>query len=241
MKIAILGGGISGLSVYLNLQKTLATDPRLKEQLTITIYETHDLTHLGDTRPREIPSHGGGYGIAPNGMASLRRLNPEIHDEIVQSGFPSPKTWMKSARGWTLGVMPFSDLRGKHPEACTMILRETVIRILYNKVPQSDIVQQKVVKVIDSDEQARIELDNGEEKTFDLVIGADGIWSKTRRALIGDSHPPEYKYYFSAPVYSTGELTFSTVGDYLRSEGSFQQNAFRLHQRPVQLHTAKQS
>jgi 2-polyprenyl-6-methoxyphenol hydroxylase-like FAD-dependent oxidoreductase len=194
LSIAILGGGISGLSAYLNLHKTLGRDPRLKDKFSVTIYETHDLTSLGNTKPSEIPSHGGGYGIAPNGMASLRRLDPEIHDEVVHNGFPSPKTWMKSARGWTLGVMPFSDLRGEHPEACTMILRETVLRILYNRVQRSHIVQHKVVEVMDGEDQARIKLDNGDEEKYDLIIGADGIWSKSRRALIGDLHPPEYKY-----------------------------------------------
>lgn len=119
MKIAIVGGGISGLSAYLNLQKHLIKSFRSKESLSITIYETHDLTHLGNKKPTEIPSHGGGYGIAPNGMASLRRVDPEIHDEILQGGFPAPKIWMRSARGWTLGVMPSSDLRGPHPECCT--------------------------------------------------------------------------------------------------------------------------
>ena len=200
MKIAILGGGISGLSAYLSLQRNLLNDPRLKESVSITLYETHDLQYLGDKKPTEIPSHGGGYGIAPNGMASLRRLDPEIHDEILQSGFPSPKTWMKSARGWTLGVMPFSDVRGEHPECCIMVLREAVIRILYKRVPPPNIVQHKVVEVIDGEDEARIKLDNGDEETFDLLIGADGVWSKTRRALIGDSHPPEYKYESSITV-----------------------------------------
>jgi 2-polyprenyl-6-methoxyphenol hydroxylase-like FAD-dependent oxidoreductase len=194
MKIAILGGGISGLSAYLSLQKNLLRDPRLKEGVSITLYETHDLQYLGEKKPTDIPSHGGGYGIAANGMASFRRLDPEIHDEILQSGFPAPKTWMKSARGWTLGVMPFADLRGEHPECCIMVLREAVIRILYKRIPRSDIVQHKVVEVSDGENKARIKLDNGDEQMFDLVIGADGVWSKTRCALIGDVPPPEYKY-----------------------------------------------
>ena len=126
-------------------------------------------------------------------MASLRRLDPDIHDEIVRNGFPAAKTWMKSARGWTLGVMPFFDGRGEHPECCTMILREMVIQTLYKRVSPSDLVQHKVVEVKDSKDKARIKFENGDEESFDLVIGADGVWSKTRKALIGDSYPPEYR------------------------------------------------
>ena len=193
MKIAIVGGGISGLSTYLNLQKHVVQNPRLKVSVSVTIYESHDLQHLDNTKTTDIPSLGGGYGIAPNGMASLRRLDPDIHEQTLRKGFPAAKTWMKSARGWTLGVMPFFDARGEHPECCTMILREIVIQNLYKCVPSSDIVNHKVVEVMDGEDKARIKIDNGEEESFDLVIGADGVWSKTRQVLIGDAYPPEYR------------------------------------------------
>lgn len=194
MRLAIVGGGISGLSTYLNLKKHLVKDSRFKESLDITIYETHELHHLGGKKPSDIPSHGGGYGVASNGMASLRRLDPEIHEHILRNGFPSPKVAMKSARGWTLGVMPFFDARGEDPECCVMVLREVVLQALYERVPPSATVQHKVVGVEDGEKQATIVLDSGKRETFDLVIGADGVWSKVRLAIPGDKPEAEYKY-----------------------------------------------
>ena len=194
MKIAIIGGGISGLSTYLNLQKHLVNDPSINENLDITIYETHEFQQPGGKNSSDIPSYGGGYGLAPNGMASLRRLDPEIHENIMRGGFPTAKTVMKSARGWTLGVMPFFDTSGEHPECCVMVLREVVIQALYERVPSSAIVQQRVVEVDDGVNESTVTLDNGEKKTFDLVIGADGVWSRARRALLGDKHDAEYRY-----------------------------------------------
>ena len=141
-----------------------------------------------------MPSAGGGYGLAPNGMASLRRLDPEIHTEIIRNGFPTAKTIMKCARGWTLGTLPFNDLRGKDAECCVMVLREVVIRALYNRVPASDIFQHKVKEVKDGKDQAIIVFEEGEEQSFDLVVGADGVWSKTRKAISGDEHGAIYKY-----------------------------------------------
>lgn len=211
MKIAIIGGGISGLSTYLFLEQQLGKDKNFKDAFDITIFEPHDMPRLGSKRADDIPSSGGGYGLAGkhhnthgvwklcllggegNGMASLRRLDPSLHDQILRNGFPSPKFVMKSARGWNLGVMSFTDLRGEHPECCVMVLREIVVAALYERIPTSAIVQHKAIKVEDGSDQATIELENGEVRHYDLVIGADGVWSKARCAVLGDKHPPEYR------------------------------------------------
>ena len=190
MRVAIVGGGISGLATYLNLHRDFAKDGR---SLDITIYETHDLRHLAGKKPSEIPSHGGGYGLAANGMASLRRLDPAIHEQILRNGFPAATCIMRSARGWTLGVMDWTDKRGENPECLVMVLREIVIQALYERIPASAVVHEQVIQVEDGDQQAVITLGNGEEQTYDLVIGADGVWSKARGALLGDQHGPEYK------------------------------------------------
>jgi 2-polyprenyl-6-methoxyphenol hydroxylase-like FAD-dependent oxidoreductase len=196
MKIAIVGGGISGLSTYLFLRKHLSAHPPLKDAFDITVYEPHDLPSLGSKRADNIPSSGGGYGLGANGMASIRRLDPALHDQIVRNGFASPKTVMKSARGWTLGVMPFTDLRGEHPECCIMVLREVVIAALYERVDASAVVHQKVIRVENGNAKATIHLSNGEQHEFDMVIGADGVWSKARHAVLPDSVAPEYRYEF---------------------------------------------
>lgn len=197
MRVAIVGGGICGLSTYLNLRKQTCKDAGHDDSLEITIFESHVLRHDKNSRKGDIPSSGGGYGLAPNGMASLRRLDPEIRNRILRSGFPSPKTTLKSARGWTLGTLPFVDTRDGHTEACVMILRRAVLDTLYERIPESAIVNQKVVEVTDGDDSATVSLDNGERLTFDLVIGADGVWSKTRRAILGDRYDEygaTYKY-----------------------------------------------
>lgn len=205
MKVAIIGGGICGLSTYLNLQKHVVQNWRLEAPIEITIYESHVLKHDSNTRKGNIPSSGGGYGLAPNGMASLRRLDPDIHEQILRRGFPSPKTTLKSARGWTLGTLPFVDTRGGHTEACIMVLRQVVLDALYERIPESAVVHQKIVEVEDGDDSATIKLENGEKFTFDLIIGADGVWSKSRKAVLGDRYSEYdaiYKYEIMVWVFS---------------------------------------
>ena len=101
---------------------------------------------------------------------------------------------MRSARGWTLGSIPFNDLTTKEPECCVMVLREDVLDSLYDRIPTTDVATHKVTKIEDGEDAATITLDNGDEATFDLVIGADGVWSKSRRAILGEQSGPEYKY-----------------------------------------------
>ena len=195
MKIAIIGAGVSGLSVYLQLQKELSKHQDLRESIEITLYETHNLQKHDDDRQKEgIPSTGGGYGVAANGMKSLKRLDPKIYEEVFRNSFPTPRMRMMSARGWTLGSIDNVDDSDGHPENCCMVLREVVIDTLYKRIPSSAITLRKVVSVVDTENGVTIKLDNGDEASFDLVIGADGVWSKTRMAILGRRSWAEYKY-----------------------------------------------
>lgn len=193
MKIAIVGAGPAGLATYLKLQKELSKNEQLKERIEISIYESHGDRQHPNRRGEGAPSSGAVYGLAPNGMASLRRLDPKLHERIFRGGFPTPRTIMRSARGGTLGSIPFNDLTGEHPECCVMVMREVVVDALYENIPPSAIVNQKVVGVEDNEDAATITLDSGEKATFDLVIGADGVWSRVRRAISGENDGPEYK------------------------------------------------
>ena len=230
MKIAIIGGGISGLSTYLHLQNEFSKHPGLEESVNVTLFEIHDLRKRDDndnSRNRGIPSIGGGYGLAANGMKSLRRLNPEIHQQIFRNSFPSPRMQMMSARGWTLGSISNVDDRGEFPENCCMVLREVVINAMHQFVPSTAITLRKAAAIIDGEHNATVGLDNGEEFTFDLVIGADGIWSKTRQAIIGDKDWIEYRY----AQYSIRSWQRQKVDSY---KGSVQRGWVRINRLPAQ-------
>lgn len=194
MKIAIIGGGISGLATYLHLQKHLVSHPNLTSNLQIKIFESHDLKkHKDDIAQAGLPSLGAGYGLAANGMMLLRRLNPEIHERIQRNSFATPRFQCRTRTGWTLGAIN-TVVEGEHGvEACCMVTREVVLEALYAAVPESAVEIKKVVEVFDGEDEAVVRFDGGEEKMFDLVVGADGIWSRTRKAVSSEERGPEYR------------------------------------------------
>lgn len=201
LHIAILGGGISGLATYLHLRKRFFPDntptPGLPD-LHITIFESHDLQKHGySIQAAGVPTIGGGYGLAANGMHSLRRLDPDIRERILRQSFPTPRFLMKTRQGWTLGAINcviVSDRgEGEGVEACCMVTREVVLAALYEALPAGVVEVRKVAEVVDGEGEARVRFEDGEERTFDLVVGADGIWSRSRKAISGEENGPEYR------------------------------------------------
>lgn len=86
MHVAIIGGGISGLSLYLWLQKLVLTTIH-----SVTIYEARSATPTttednDNTQTSNASFIGGALGFSPIGLRVLWRLNPELEQEILRTG-----------------------------------------------------------------------------------------------------------------------------------------------------------
>ncbi|KAH7350480.1 hypothetical protein BKA66DRAFT_446866 [Pyrenochaeta sp. MPI-SDFR-AT-0127] len=194
MDIAIVGGGIAGLSTYLHLRKHLPNP----SAHTITIYESHRpraklLSNIPqaqnatqslnlDTLSISTAIVGGGLGISPNGMRVLRDLDPELHDRVVAQGFPADNFVFKGANGWTLGVQSTSDKAIKGEGEAEEYVKEK---------GGDNVVKFAKVLGIEGHEgngrlQVRVQVEEGREEMIeaDLVIGADGVKSEVRKATI---------------------------------------------------------
>lgn len=200
--IAIIGAGVGGCTTYLFLKKHLS--PHIPD-LEIHIYESYPPPpYLSRSHPKspsdplddieERPNlHsnpttnvttalGGGLGLSPNGIRVLKTLDPEIYARIKASSYETDAFGLQISSGRMLGSFPAGGKR--YGNGTMIIMRAALHDAVLEKVDQKDIsFERKVKSVVDGVEKAKIEFENGETVEADFVVGADGVWGKTRQAI----------------------------------------------------------
>ncbi|KAL7928581.1 hypothetical protein V8C35DRAFT_230013 [Trichoderma chlorosporum] len=209
MKIAIIGAGIAGCAVYLELKKHLS---KSSEDDEITIYEAYDTGKDVTSEDREEgPTHsstlivGGGLGIAPNGLGVLQRLDEDLLRDVTRNGYVIARSNMKNKNGSLLMSIDANISTASEPDsppkklnmvACS---RHSLWRCLRTRIPDTAIVNKRVLQVVANPEGRNIVqfVDGSDPVEVDLVIGADGVKSIAKRALFPDAaedaYPPHYE------------------------------------------------
>lgn len=189
MQIAIIGAGISGLSLYLWLEKLDLTSHH-----TVTIYEARSSTPTNswvggtDIQTSNASLIGGALGFSPVGWRVLHRLDPELEDEVLRAGHWMGRWRMSNSRGWVLGETEVVESGGG-----IFVGRQVFWECLKRRMPDFVIVGgKKVVDVKTELDRCKILSADGMEVKADLVVGCDGIWSRVRTAVLGEELKPEY-------------------------------------------------
>lgn len=214
MKIVIIGGGISGLSLYLFLQKLFpASLPSRGSSLELVVYETHEarkrdrssdsepeLSGIGDpSLASGTVTVGGALGIAPNGLKVLRHLDENLYAAIGEQGYPVSVYWIQNALGWNISRFSATDT-GNPPLQTVLVARQALWHLLRDRVPDSALQRKRVSRVLCADHQRpRISFADGSpDVEADLVVGADGVRSVTKSAILpadgaSDKHNAVYE------------------------------------------------
>jgi FAD-dependent urate hydroxylase len=172
----IIGGGIAGPVTAMALQHA---------GVESVVYEAYDTSAGLDT--------GAFLTVAVNGLDALRTL--DAHEPVLDAGFPTRKIEFFSGTGNRLGEVPIG---GTLPDGTVThtIKRADLYRVLHDQAIRRGIRIEHGKRLVDAevtpdgDVVARFE--NGTRAAGDLLIGADGIHSRTRRIIDPAASEPRY-------------------------------------------------
>ena len=186
-KIAIVGGGISGLffANILNSQKNFE----------YKIFEKKDKYNFQE-----------GYGIQLS-VNSIKLLNNIGFKNLPTSevSFPSKVNFIQannSKKICDIDLTQFNDQLNQY----TTLKRSTLLKFLFQNIPQEKIKFNSNIIKIENENGIRIILKDNTREEFDYLVIADGIFSKTKSFIFDEKINPKYNF----NVALRGKLT----GDY---------------------------
>lgn len=163
-KIAIIGGGIAGLTFALSLKS---------EEYECHIFE----------KKESFGEIGAAISVFPNALSVMDELG--LYSNILKTAGELKKILIKTSKGTTLG---YSEPKGEYPVIC--IHRADLHRVLLNHTSAKLFENHGLKSIADTqDHKLRLDFENGKSELFDAVIGADGIHSEVRKYVINDGLP----------------------------------------------------
>ena len=154
-KIAIIGGGIGGLTMALTLKKT---NKRFK------LFE----------KSKEFKEIGAGIGIASNALEIFDKLN--VGNELRRKGHLLKRTILATEKLKVLKTIPF-------PKEVYCIHRSLIIDAISNKLDQESYELNKEVESIENKEKIKVRFKDETIEEFDTLIASDGINSTIRKSV----------------------------------------------------------
>ena len=174
-KIAIIGGGISGL-YFANILNS-------KKNFEYKIFEKKNNFIFQD-----------GYGIQLS-VNSIKLLNNIGFKNLPASevSFPSKVNFIQannSKKICDIDLTQFNDPLNRY----TTLKRSTLLEFLFKNVPENQIKFNSNITKIEKANGFRITLDENTHEEFDYLIIADGIFSKTKSLILNDITNPKYNF-----------------------------------------------
>ncbi|TKA22146.1 hypothetical protein B0A50_08203 [Salinomyces thailandicus] len=183
-QVAIIGGGLCGLSLAIALQK---------RSIPFQVYETRgSFTELG-----------AGINIGPNTLRTLQLIDPSLGQALEQIWCRNPPgredVWMQVRLGAPDGQYEDAKLLTNlmaPPTGNVTMQRNALLQLLAERAGlEHAVFNKKIVSYCQSDEGVVMSFADGSEETASVVIACDGIHSAVRKAMLEPENPitgPQY-------------------------------------------------
>jgi 2-polyprenyl-6-methoxyphenol hydroxylase-like FAD-dependent oxidoreductase len=173
-KALIVGGGFSGMSAAIELRK---------RGIEVDLVEIDP-----DWR-----NYGAGISIGGATLRAFRTLG--VLGRFLDAGYAADGVDVLSADGTLLGQLPTPRIAGEDVPGNAAVMRPVLARILADATRASgtSITLGCTVSAFTQNAQGvEVEFSDSRTARYDLVIGADGLYSKIRAALLPDAPVPKY-------------------------------------------------
>ncbi len=194
MNIAILGGGVAGVSTAIALKI---------KGFNVTVYERH----------RAETNMGGGIVVWPNAAYVLEKLGV-LNQIRAVSGCPT-RMQRLTHKGENLGSINIESINKIMGYSSFSILRADFQNILISKLNELGISIQynhEVTQLQVKNNQTQIEFQNGTKISADIIIGADGRMSSVARKYILGENTPVYQGFINwVGVFESEKEVFRNI------------------------------
>ncbi|XP_008797271.2 zeaxanthin epoxidase, chloroplastic [Phoenix dactylifera] len=175
LRILIAGGGIGGLVFALAAKR---------KGFDVLVFEKDVSAIRGEGQYR------GPIQIQSNALAALEAIDPEVAEEVMEAGCITGDRINGLVDGisgtWYIKFDTFTPAVERGLPVTRVISRMTLQEILARAVGADVIVNDStVVDFTEDGDRVTVILENGQRYEGDLLVGADGIWSKVRKILFG--------------------------------------------------------
>jgi 2-polyprenyl-6-methoxyphenol hydroxylase-like FAD-dependent oxidoreductase len=167
-RILIVGGGIAGLALGTALRRA-GLEPEIVE------------------RAPAFGAVGAGIALGVNAMAMMRRLG--LEEATLERGFVLRRAEITDASGGVLGVTDLGALTPRFGPTLSIHRAKLHEALLLGCAGLPLHAGTTLESLVDRGDGVEVRRSDGREGVYDLVVGADGVRSQTRRLVFGPNEP----------------------------------------------------